>query len=63
LVKIVENWWCPFDHDKKAEYNESAIDKSYWHLQIVERAKFHPDDLNNPTWNEDVYQDKTEVAD
>ena len=53
LVRIVENWWCPFDHDKKAEYCESAIDKSYWHLHEQERERLHPDDLNNPTWNED----------
>ena len=22
LVQIVENWWCPFEHDKKAEYKD-----------------------------------------
>lgn len=63
LVKIVENWWCPFGHDKKIEYSESAIDKSYWHLHQAEREKLHPEDLNNPTWNEAVYQDKSEVTD
>jgi hypothetical protein len=51
LVKIVENWWCPFAHDQKAEYAEGAIDKSYWHLHSQERQQLHPDDLNNPQWN------------
>jgi hypothetical protein len=54
LVKIVENWWCPFGHDRKQEYAGSAIDKSYWHLYEVEREKLHPDDLNNPVWNKDA---------
>ena len=52
LVKIVENWWCPFDHDRKCEYSEGAIDMSYWHLHAIEREKLHPDDRNNPIWNE-----------
>lgn len=56
LVKIVENWWCPFDHDQKAEYSEGRIDQSYWHLHHREREKLHPDDLNNPTWNEDFHK-------
>lgn len=54
LVMIVENWWCPFAHDKKPDYAESAIDKSYWHLHETERARLHPDDLNNPMWNEGI---------
>jgi hypothetical protein len=54
LVSIVENWWCPFAHDKKAEYSQGAIDKSYWHLYNAEREKLHPDDLNNPIWNQDT---------
>lgn len=53
LVKIVENWWCPFEHDKKGEYAEGAIDKSYWHLHQQEKDYLHPDDLNNPIWNKD----------
>lgn len=51
LVKIVENWWCPFEHDQKCEYKEAAIDKSYWHLFESERVLLHKDDLNNPIWN------------
>lgn len=31
LVKIVENCWCPFYHDKKYEYRDGTIDQSYWH--------------------------------
>lgn len=60
LVKIVENWWCPFDHNQKHEYREGAIDQSYWHLHDAERVKLHPDDLNNPIWNEDAQQEKIE---
>ena len=56
LIKIVENWWCPFDHDKKLEYQEGAIDMSYWHLHDIECEKLHPDDLNNPIWNEEARQ-------
>ena len=62
LVKIVENWWCPFEHDKKDEYNEGAIDKSYWHLHSAECEKLHPDDLNNPIWNDEALKGKTETA-
>jgi len=52
LVMIVENWWCPFTHDKKPDYAEGAIDKSYWHLHDIERERLNPDDLNNPIWND-----------
>ena len=55
LVKVVENWWCPFGHDKKNEYLESAIDTSYWHLHPVEREKLHPEDRDNPLWNEETH--------
>lgn len=54
LVSIVENWWCPFDHDKKAEYKDSSVDKSYWHLYQTERNKLHPNDRDNPVWNEEA---------
>lgn len=52
LVKVVENWWCPFAHDKKAGYVDGAIDHSYWHVFPDEHAKLHVDDQNNPIWNE-----------
>jgi len=51
LVKIVENWWCPFDHSQKIEYVDGAIDMSYWHLHEQEKSRLHPDDRNNPIWN------------
>jgi hypothetical protein len=54
LVIVVENWWCPFDHDKKCDYAGGAIDKSYWHLHEQEKARLHPDDRDNPVWNEDA---------
>jgi hypothetical protein len=52
LVKIVENWWCPFAHGKKHQYDDGAIDKSFWHVDPAETAKLHPDDKSNPIWNE-----------
>lgn len=52
LVMIVENWWCPFYHEKKQEYAEGAIDASYWHIHEAERQSLHPDDRDNPIWNE-----------
>lgn len=54
LVMIVENWWCPFHHNKKQEYKEAAIDQSYWHIYDQERDKLHPDDRDNPIWNDNV---------
>jgi hypothetical protein len=52
LVKIVENWWCPFAHDQKPYYAEGAIDESFWHVDPEDLEKLHPDDKNNPIWNE-----------
>ncbi len=52
--QIVENRWCPFTHEKKSEYKDAAIDKSYWHLYEKERSKLHPDDRENPIWNEEA---------
>jgi hypothetical protein len=51
LVKIVENWWCPFAHEQKKTYAESAIDESFWHTDPRETAKLHPEDRDNPIWN------------
>lgn len=53
LVKIVENWWCPFAHDKKHDYAESAIDKSFWHVDPEELVKLNSDDSHNLLWNEE----------
>ena len=52
LVKIVENWWCPFDHEKKSHYADGAIDQSFWHIFPDEMAQLHPQDSDNPIWNE-----------
>ena len=52
LVKIVENWWCPFSHDQKREYAEGAIDSSFWHVDPEDLVKLRPADKQNPIWNE-----------
>lgn len=57
LVMIVENWWCPFNHGKKQKYAEGAIDKSFWHVDPDELVKLHPDDKDNPLWNEQAERD------
>ena len=54
LVKIVENWWCPFDHDLKDTYSEGAIDRSYWHLNVKDKQILHPEDRDNPIWNDEI---------
>jgi hypothetical protein len=59
LVMIVENWWCPFDHGRKADYTQGAIDRSYWHLNEDERVRLHPEDRDNPIWNEAGDRDRT----
>lgn len=51
LVKIVENWWCPFTHSRKAQYADAAIDGSYWHTP-ADSQQLHPEDRDNPIWNE-----------
>jgi len=52
LVEIVENWWRPFAHDKKQEYTDGAIDKSFWHVDPEELAKLDSDDKKTLIWNE-----------
>lgn len=51
LIEIVENFWCPFKHDKKETYNEGLIDKSFWHTQAANEQKLHPEDKDNLRWN------------
>lgn len=53
LVKLVENWWCPFKHDKKHTYKEAAIDASFWHVYPKEKPKLHPDDRDNPMFTDE----------
>lgn len=52
LVKLVENFWCPFNHNKKCMYMDGPIDKSYWHMDKENAALLHPDDRDNPLWND-----------
>ena len=51
LVKLVENFWCPFHHARKATYAEAAIDKSFWHAYPEDVKKLHPEDRDNAIWN------------
>jgi hypothetical protein len=54
LVKLVENWWCPFGHSRKnGNYREGAIDQSFWHIYPEEAVKLDPEDRDNPIWNDD----------
>lgn len=62
LVMIVENWWCPFNHGKKSDYSEGAIDQSFWHIYPEEVVKLSPEDRDNPIWNEAVPAVKEEVS-
>lgn len=50
MVKIVENWWCPFNHERKADYADGAIDASFWHVND-ELDQLHPEDADNPIWS------------
>ena len=52
LVKLVENWWCPFTHERKEDYKDAAIDQSFWHLEAKDKAKLTKEDRDNPIWNE-----------
>lgn len=52
LVKLVENFWCPFHHSRKNEhYRDGAIDQSFWHIYPEDIGKLDPEDRNNPIWN------------
>lgn len=57
LVKLVENWWCPFTHDKKENYSNAKIDKSFWHIYPEDIVKLSPEDRDNPIWNDDLDKD------
>lgn len=52
LVKLIENWWCPFGHSRKdSNYRDGAIDQSFWHIFPEDAAKLDPADRDNPIWN------------
>ena len=48
MVKVVENWWCPFTHSRKNSYTAGAIDQSFWHIYPEEKAKLTDEDKDNP---------------
>jgi hypothetical protein len=50
LVKIVEQWWCPFRHEKKPSYAGVPIDQSFWHA-TGDSSLMHPEDRENPSWS------------
>jgi hypothetical protein len=52
LVKVVENWWCPFGHERKDSYTNGAIDQSFWHIYPEDKVKLTPEDRNNPIFTE-----------
>ena len=52
MVKLVENWWCPFTHEKKETYKNATIDKSFWHIYPDDIVKLEQEDLDNPIWND-----------
>ena len=56
MVKVVENWWCPFNHSRKNSYTDGAIDKSFWHIYPEEIVKLNPEDRDNVIFNKDVEQ-------
>lgn len=58
LVKLIENWWCPFNHGRKQGYDNAKIDQSFWHTYPEDQAKLHQDDLDNPIWNKNCSQCK-----
>ncbi len=56
LVKLVENWWCPFGHEKKENYSNAKIDQSFWHIYPEELVNLDKEDKDNLIWNEAVAQ-------
>lgn len=53
LVKVVENWWCPFAHANKENYKNAAIDRSFWHIYPHEIVKLHKEDQHNPIFTDE----------
>ena len=56
LVKLVENWWCPFGHEKKENYHNARIDQSFWHIYPEELVNLVDEDRDNPIWNDSADQ-------
>ncbi|MCF6204576.1 MAG: hypothetical protein L3J59_13065 [Methylococcaceae bacterium] len=57
LVKVVENWWCPFAHGTKETYKNGSIDQSFWHIYPDDSAKLHKDDKVNPIFTDEHDKD------
>ena len=57
LVKVVENWWCPFTHGTKETYKNGSIDKSFWHIYPEENAKLNDEDRCNPIFTDEADKD------
>lgn len=57
LVKVVENWWCPFAHGEKENYKNGSIDQSFWHIYPDESEKLHEDDSSNPIFTDEHDKD------
>ena len=53
LVKLVENWWCPFTHGTKETYENACIDKSFWHVSPNDIDKLEKEDRENTIWNDE----------
>ena len=63
MVKVVENWWCPFNHNRKNSYDNGAIDQSFWHIYPEEKAKLHEEDKNNPIFTNEADTTNTVTKD
>jgi hypothetical protein len=57
LVKVVENWWCPFAHENKENYKNGSIDQSFWHIYPEDSSKLHEDDSANPIFTDEHDKD------
>jgi hypothetical protein len=57
LVKVVENWWCPFTHGTKETYKNGSIDQSFWHIYPDDSTKLHKDDKVNPIFTDEHDKD------
>jgi hypothetical protein len=57
LVKVVENWWCPFAHSTKEDYSDGSIDKSFWHIYPDDIKKLNREDRDNPIFTDEFDED------
>lgn len=57
LVKVVENWWCPFAHSNKENYKNGSIDQSFWHIHPEDASKLEEEDKSNPIFTDEHDKD------